>query len=121
MAYERTGLSLLLGCLLCGCTAAPKPAALKPPTSEERDALMMRVIVCENQAANRYDDGNSTISSLAHQIMMICQPEIIKLHAAIAASPRPFHIPFDDPEWDLHEFDSAVDIVESARKSRATR
>jgi hypothetical protein len=73
VAYERSELSLLLACLLCGCTAAPeKPAALKL-TSEETMALTMRVIDCETKAANRYDDGNPTISSLAHQIMMICQ------------------------------------------------
>ena len=78
--YERSGLSLLLGCLLCGCTAE-KPAALKL-TSEDTNALAMRVVDCENKAANRYDDGNSTISSLAHQIMMICKPEILKLHLA---------------------------------------
>jgi len=76
----------------------------------------MRVIVCENNAANRYDDGNSTISSLAHQIMMICQPEILKLHLAWRST-----IPLDDPEWDLHEFNHAVDVIESERKSRASR
>jgi hypothetical protein len=114
VAHRRSELSLLLGCLLYGCTVAPEKPAAPKLTSEETMALTMHVTDCETKAANRYDDGNSTISSLAHQIMMICQPEIIKLRLA-------FHIPLDDPEFDLHEFKHAVDAVERERKSRASR
>jgi hypothetical protein len=38
-------------------------------------AIQTRVLDCEMQAANRYDDGKSPIASVAERIQGICGPK----------------------------------------------
>jgi len=105
-------LSLLAGCLfLCGCTAAPEKPATRKLSAEELMALAKPVTDCEWHAASRYDDGKSSISSVAESIQAFCTPEIIKMRLA-------FHVPINDPDLDLEDYKRIVETVEFLRKSR---
>jgi hypothetical protein len=109
MGVRASGLSLLLSCHLCGCTAAPPEKKLL--TAEEVMALTKPVSDCEWHAASRYDDDKSPISSVAKTVQAICTPEIIKTRLA-------FHVPINDPDLDLAEYKLIVEHLERQRKSR---
>jgi hypothetical protein len=74
-------------------------------------AIQRRVIDCESRAADQYDDGKSSITSVAERIQGICGPEIMKARLA-------FHVPLNDPDLDSDEFKRVVGIVEQERKGR---
>jgi len=74
-------------------------------------AIQTRVSDCESLAAHQYDDGKSSITSLAERIQGICGPEITKARLA-------FHVPLNDPDLDSDEFKRIVGIVEQERKGR---
>jgi hypothetical protein len=104
MGVRASGLSLLLGCLLCGCEK-------KLLTAEEVMALTKPVSDCEWHAASRYDDDKSPISSVAKTVQAICTPEVIKTRLA-------FHVPINNPDLDLAEYKLIVERIERQRKSR---
>jgi hypothetical protein len=85
------------------------------PIERDFDPVELRsntcVVDCEWKAADRYDDGRSTVSELAQRIMGICAVELTKTRLA-------FHVSLNDPEIDLIEFKQAVESVENARKNR---
>jgi len=75
-------------------------------------AISTRVLDCEMQAANRYDDGKSPIASVAERVQGICGPEIIKARLA-------FHVRIDDPDLDSDEFKRIIGVVERERKDKS--
>jgi hypothetical protein len=86
-------------------------AKLGAMTGEQMIAIMSWVTDCEHRAANRYDDGRSTISALADQVMGVCTVERFKARQA-------FHLSPNDPDLDLDDFKRAVEVVEDERKNR---
>jgi hypothetical protein len=103
--------SLALSCLVSGCGTAQQTPAPKIITAEEALAISSRVVDCEWKAADRYDDGRSTVSELAQRVMGLCAVELTNARLA-------FHVSLNDPEIDLIEFKQAVESVENARKNR---
>jgi hypothetical protein len=59
--------SLALSSLVAGCGAGQEK-----PMAEEASGISSRVVDCERKAADRYDNGRSTISELAQRIISIC-------------------------------------------------
>jgi hypothetical protein len=112
VAFRESGLSLLVGSFLCGCGTSPeRPATSAQLTADEMIAIQTRVLDCEMQAANRYDDGKSPIASVAERIQGICGPEIIKARLA-------FHVRITDPDLDSDEFKRIIGVVERERKDK---
>ena len=116
LGLQTVVLSLALSCFVAGCSTAqqrPAPSIMKM-TAQEILAVSSRVVDCEWKAANRYDDGRSSVSELAQRVLGICAVELIKARQAFGFSQY-------DPQLDLDEFKQAVENVESARKSRVDR
>jgi hypothetical protein len=104
--------SLALSCLLLGCSASQQPPVPKSSiTSHDALAVSSRVVDCEWKAAARYDDGRSTESELAQQIMTICAVEILDAE-------RAFHLSPHDPDIAEDELKQARQAVEDARNSK---
>jgi hypothetical protein len=102
--------SLALSSLVAGCCAGQEK-----PTVEEASGISSRVVDCEQKAADRYDDGRSTISELAQRIIRIisiCAVELTKARLALNLS-------LHDPQIQLDELKHTAEIVGEARKSRA--
>jgi hypothetical protein len=99
--------SLALSSLVAGCCAGQEK-----PTVEEASGISSRVVDCEQKAADRYDDGRSTISELAQRIISICAVELTKARLALNLS-------LHDPQIQLDELKHTAEIVGEARKSRA--
>jgi hypothetical protein len=98
--------SLALSSLVAGCCAGQEK-----PTVEEASGISSRVVDCEQKAADRYDDGRSTISELAQRIISICAVELTKARLALNLS-------LHDPQIQLDELKHTAEIVGEARKSR---
>jgi len=78
-------------------------------TADEALAVSSRVVDCEWKAADRYDDGRSTVSELAQRVMGICAVELTKARLA-------FGLSLNDPQIESDEFKQAVEIVEKRKK-----
>jgi hypothetical protein len=112
MTFRESGLSVLVGSFLCGCGTSPeRPATSAQLTADEMIAVQTRVLDCEMQAANRYDDGKSPIAAVAERIQGICGPEILKARLA-------FHVRINDPDLDSDEFKRIIGVVERERKGK---
>jgi hypothetical protein len=103
----RASVLALAGLFLSACV----PAEKKPDPSAMTGEKMIAVADCEHRAANRYDDGRSTISALADQVMGVCTVECFKARQA-------FHLSPNDPDLDLDDFKRTVEVVEDERKNR---
>jgi hypothetical protein len=103
---------LALTSIVSGCSTAQVRPTPRIITAEEARAITLRVVDCEWKAADRYDDGRSTVTVIAQRIIGICAVELTRARVALSLSPN-------DPEIELDEFKRATDIVEKARKSRA--
>jgi hypothetical protein len=101
--------SLALSSLVAGCGAGQEK-----PMAEEASGISSRVVDCERKAADRYDDGRSTISELAQRIISICAVELTKARLGLNLS-------LHDPQIRLDELKHAAEIVEEARESRVAR
>ena len=64
--------------------------------AEEASGISSRVVDCERKAADRYDDGRSTISELAQRIISICAVELTKARLALNLSLHDPHIQLDE-------------------------
>jgi hypothetical protein len=102
--------SLTISCLVSAYGTVQQTPIPKTLTAEEALAISSRVVDCEWKAADRYDNGRSTVSELVQRIMGICAVELTKTRLA-------FHVSLNDPEIDLIEFKQAVESVENARKN----
>jgi len=100
---------LAVSSLIAGCSAGQEK-----PTAEEASGISSRVVDCERKAADRYDDGRSTISELAQRIISICAIELTKARLGLNLS-------LHDPQIQLDELKHAAEIVEEARESRVAR
>jgi hypothetical protein len=107
----RASVLALAGLFLSACVPAEKKPDPSAMTGEKMIAIMSWVADCEHRAANRYDDGRSTISALADQVMGVCTVERFKARQA-------FHLSPNDPDLDLDDFKRAVEVVEDERKNR---
>jgi len=70
--------------------------------AEEASGISSRVVDCERKAADRYDDGRSTISELAQRIISICAVELTKARLALNLSlhdPQIRKRPFSPTAW----------------------
>jgi hypothetical protein len=104
--------SLLLSSTVSACGVGPQeqPVPDIHPNAEEALGAVRPVIDCEWKAANRYDDGQSSVSQVADQILGVCIVERMKAR-------RIFHLPVNDAELDLEDFTTALKTVEDVRKS----
>ena len=73
-----------------------------------------KVADCEWAAADKFDDGRSSLSALAQRAIAICTRERFAMRRAAGFSPM-------DPSLDADELRQAIDNVESARKARVKK
>lgn len=107
-AVLTCGLALTIVIGGCAETSGPRPVTLP---ANEAIALTTRVLECELKAADRYDNGHSSISEVAESVMAACYPEILRSWTAFGLSPS-------DPNFDSDNFKMALDHVELARRNR---
>jgi hypothetical protein len=67
------------------------------PSADEALAIAGRVLDCELKAANRYDNGRSSIADVAESVVAACYGEIVKMWTA-------FHVPLSDPNIESDNF-----------------
>jgi hypothetical protein len=107
----------LLGCgaaitvLMTGCAESIEPPPSDLPSTNEALTIQGRVLDCELKAANRYDNGHSTITDVAERVIATCYDEIIRAWTAFKLSPS-------DPNFESDNFKIAVEHVEMARQIR---
>jgi len=70
-----------------------------------------KVVDCERAAANKFDDGHTSMSALAQRVIAICSRERFEMRRAAGFSPM-------DPSLDADELSQAIENVEAARKHR---
>jgi hypothetical protein len=97
--------------LVTGCATPATPPLPELPSANEAIAIQTQVLDCELKAANRYDDGRSSISDVAESVMAACHREIVRAWMAFNLSPS-------DPNFDSDNLKIAVDHVEMARRNR---
>jgi hypothetical protein len=61
---------------LTGCAQQMVASPPQMPSADEALALAGRVLDCELKAANRYDNGHSSITDVAESVMAACYGEI---------------------------------------------
>jgi hypothetical protein len=96
--------------LVSACAEPPK----EPPSPSAIDAIALetRVLHCELAAADRYDDGHSSISEVADNVIGSCYREIV---TALKA----FGLSLSDPGVEEDTIKMAVDHIEMARRNRS--
>ncbi len=70
-----------------------------------------KVADCEWAAADKFDDGHSSLSALAQRVIGICTRERFVMRRSAGFSPM-------DPSLDADELRQAIENVEAARKHR---
>jgi hypothetical protein len=103
--------SLAILVLLAGCSAPKATAPVDHISMDDALATATRVADCEWSAADKYDDGRSSLSALAEQVMGVCTRERFAMRRAAGFAPM-------DPTLDADELRQAIENVESARKHR---
>jgi hypothetical protein len=114
LSARRDGFALVVWgatviALVAGRVTPATPPLPELPSANEAIAIQTRVLDCELKAANRHDDGSSSISDVAESVMAACHREIVRACTAFNLSPS-------DPNFDSDNLKFAVDHIEMTRR-----
>lgn len=79
--------------------------------ADDLSSAASRVVDCEWAAADKFDDGRTSLSALAQRVIAICSHDRFAMRRAAGFSPM-------DPSLDADELSQAIENVEAARKHR---